>query len=161
MNDYYLEGTNGAQKKYTMCHELGHGLGLGHSDEIFYNQDLGNCMDYTNTPQNNLYPDVYNYLILEELYGRVEGELQEGDALTAEHFDEVPSEGGQDNRERSLVDEFETYASYLLDPIEVSLPLARHHSRYQWRMLHESEHAIHHERVLGNGYTVRTRILLA
>ena len=28
MNDYYLEGTNRAQKQYTMCHELGHGLGL-------------------------------------------------------------------------------------------------------------------------------------
>ena len=25
MNDYYLEGTNRAQKQYTMCHELGHG----------------------------------------------------------------------------------------------------------------------------------------
>ena len=25
MNDYYLEGTNRAQKLYTMCHELGHG----------------------------------------------------------------------------------------------------------------------------------------
>lgn len=170
MNDYYLDGTNGAQKQYTMCHELGHGLGLGHSDENFYNQDLGNCMDYTNLPQNNLYPDEYNYLILEELYGRVEGELQDGDALTAEHFDEIPSEGVQDNREskggqdireRSLEDEFETYAAYLLDPIEISLPLSLHHSRDQFRMLHESEHAIHHERVLGNGYTVRTRILLA
>ena len=25
MNDYYLEGTNRAQKMYTMCHEIGHG----------------------------------------------------------------------------------------------------------------------------------------
>ena len=40
MNDYYLEGTNRAQKMYTMCHELGHGLGLGHSDENFHNKDL-------------------------------------------------------------------------------------------------------------------------
>jgi predicted Zn-dependent protease len=44
MNDYYLEGTNMAQKQYTMCHELGHGLGLGHTDENFYNRDLGNWL---------------------------------------------------------------------------------------------------------------------
>ena len=25
MNDYYLDGTNMAQKQYTMCHEMGHG----------------------------------------------------------------------------------------------------------------------------------------
>jgi predicted Zn-dependent protease len=54
MNDYYLEGTNMAQKQYTMCHELGHGLGLGHTDENFYNRDLGNCMDYTERPENNM-----------------------------------------------------------------------------------------------------------
>lgn len=60
MNDYYLEGTNMAQKQYTMCHELGHGLGLGHTDENFYNKDLGNCMDYTEKPQNNMVRSDYD-----------------------------------------------------------------------------------------------------
>jgi hypothetical protein len=71
MNDYYLNGTNNATKGYTMCHELGHGLGLGHSDENFHNYDMGNCMDYTNHPEYNLHPDEYNFLILEGMYGNV------------------------------------------------------------------------------------------
>jgi len=180
MNDYYLEGTDGAQKHYTMCHELGHGLGLGHSDENFLNADSGNCMDYTNSPQNNLMPDEYNYLILEDLYGLVEQseELQEGgDALmTTEQFDEMPVDdddddeddrGDRSNRreeeeERTLEEiEFETYAAYLLDPIEVSLPSSINNDGGRWRVLHESEHAVHHERDLGNGYTIRTSFLLA
>lgn len=187
MNDYYLEGSDGAQKHYTMCHELGHGLGLGHSDENFLNADSGNCMDYTNSPQNNLMPDEYNYLILVDLYGLVEEseELQEGgDALmTTEKFDEMPVDDDDDDAaddkddrgdrshrreeedKRTLEEiEFETYAAFLLDPIELSIP---HHSSSinndggRWRVLHESEHAVHHERDLGNGYKIRASILLA
>lgn len=37
--------------------------------ENFYNPDLGNCMDYTNNPGNNMFPGSYNFLRLEEMYG--------------------------------------------------------------------------------------------
>jgi len=47
MNDYHLDNMAFGAKQWTMCHELGHGFGLGHWDERFYNRDLGNCMDYT------------------------------------------------------------------------------------------------------------------
>ena len=56
-----------------MCHEIGHAFGLGHTDEIFGNADLGDCMDYTNSPENNLKPTLRNYDFLFQLYGIVPG----------------------------------------------------------------------------------------
>ncbi|KAL3768902.1 hypothetical protein ACHAW5_008817 [Stephanodiscus triporus] len=157
MNDYYLEGTNAAQKQYTMCHELGHGLGLGHSDENFNNLDMGNCMDYTNTPQNNLLPGEYNFLILEELYGNVNGNNNGSSSVSAEEMmSEVPSGNGR-RAAASSVDEFETYAAYLLDPIVLSTNGEVGESR---RSLSKTKTAEHQERILGNGYSIRTSILL-
>jgi hypothetical protein len=172
MNDYYLEGTNAAQKIYTMCHELGHGLGLGHSDENFNNEDLGNCMDYTNMPQNNLRPGEQNFLILEEMYGNV----NDGDSSASlEQMLSDSSQGGR--RAVASDDEFESYAAYLSEPIAISsnviVPGADGESSRlrrsdegsaatgSWRLLSKTNRAEHHERILGNGYSIRTRILLA
>lgn len=33
MNDYFLDRSSAAERSYTMCHELGHGFGLPHTDE--------------------------------------------------------------------------------------------------------------------------------
>mmetsp|Transcript_34044 Transcript_34044/g.59829 ORF Transcript_34044/g.59829 Transcript_34044/m.59829 type:complete len:364 (+) Transcript_34044:122-1213(+) len=71
MNDYHLDKMSDAAKQNTMCHELGHGFGLGHWDEDFHNRDLGNCMDYTKKPENNQSPDRSNFLFLERMYGNV------------------------------------------------------------------------------------------
>ncbi|KAL7554251.1 hypothetical protein ACHAWF_017672 [Thalassiosira exigua] len=73
MNDYVLDKLGDAAKQWTMCHELGHGFGLGHWDEDFYNKDLYNCMDYTHAPENNQHPDRTNFLFLEHMYGNVAG----------------------------------------------------------------------------------------
>lgn len=73
MNEFYFSGTDTYQRQYTMCHEIGHGFGLPHSDENFYNKDLGNCMDYTNNPENNMAPDDTNYIFLADLYGSFDG----------------------------------------------------------------------------------------
>ena len=51
-----------------MCHEIGHGFGLPHTDENPYNTDKGNCLDYTITPDNNLYPGQVNYEKLNGMY---------------------------------------------------------------------------------------------
>ncbi|KAL7431143.1 hypothetical protein ACHAXH_002558 [Discostella pseudostelligera] len=155
MNDYYLEGTDIAQKQYTMCHELGHGLGLGHVDENFYNSDLGNCMDYTERPQNNMHPDDTNYQALADLYGVVY----------------VSTSAEMDVPENRLLteEEFEKYASHLLDPIETSSKWkvaedsngTKENARRSSRLLLKTETTEHHERDLGNGYSIRTSILLA
>ena len=73
MNEYYLQSASTDQKQYTMCHEMGHGFGLPHWDENFYNADLGNCMDYTIHPSVNMQPSRSNYDFLAEMYGTVDG----------------------------------------------------------------------------------------
>jgi len=69
LNDYYLNFEGDDQKRYTSCHELGHGFGLPHWDEDFFNKDLGNCMDYTQRPKESSKPDDSNFLFLAQLYG--------------------------------------------------------------------------------------------
>lgn len=77
MNERYMSSASKAKKQYTMCHEIGHGLGLPHTDENFLNRDLGNCLDYTNSPENNLEPGEVNFLTLLEMYGTVPGKISE------------------------------------------------------------------------------------
>ena len=48
MNDYYLDRSTPEDRLHIMCHELGHGFGLPHTDEWFWNFDQGNCMDVSN-----------------------------------------------------------------------------------------------------------------
>ncbi|MGK3761237.1 MAG: hypothetical protein ACI8RD_013555 [Bacillariaceae sp.] len=71
MNEHYLLNADYDERLYTMCHELGHGYGLPHTDENFNNKDLGNCLDYTNRPSNNLRPGQQNCNRLLEMYGAV------------------------------------------------------------------------------------------
>ena len=49
--------------------EIGHGFGLPHSDENFYNLNLGNCMDYTDRPWSNTSPDKQTFELLQDIYG--------------------------------------------------------------------------------------------
>jgi len=71
MNEFYLLNADYDERLYTMCHELGHGYGLPHTDENFKNRDLGDCLDYTDNPSNNLRPGLSNCNRLQEMYGSV------------------------------------------------------------------------------------------
>mmetsp|Transcript_32771 Transcript_32771/g.70785 ORF Transcript_32771/g.70785 Transcript_32771/m.70785 type:complete len:287 (+) Transcript_32771:173-1033(+) len=68
MNEYYLLNAEYDHRRYTMCHELGHGFGLPHTDENPYNANLGNCLDYTDDPDENLYPGDVNMRKLSNMY---------------------------------------------------------------------------------------------
>jgi len=79
MNEFYLgldkyqgvltTSTLEDQRRYTMCHEIGHGFGLSHQDATFGNPDLYTCLDYTNNPGVNLQPNPEDYHALNILYG--------------------------------------------------------------------------------------------
>lgn len=72
MNEFYLDDkSSNDEKQYTMCHEIGHGFGLLHTDENFMNAPLGDCLDYTSNPTPNLLPGLINYQKLEVMYGSV------------------------------------------------------------------------------------------
>jgi hypothetical protein len=74
MNDHFFNADSEENKRrYTMCHEIGHGFGLPHTDETFWNRDLGNCLDYTTRYEGNMKPDTGNYQFLAALYGLVSG----------------------------------------------------------------------------------------
>ncbi|KAL7501682.1 hypothetical protein ACHAWT_009551 [Skeletonema menzelii] len=72
MNLFYLRNANFFHRRFTMCHELGHGFGLAHTDENPYNKNLGNCLDYTDDPEENLLPGEVNFVKLREVYLEVE-----------------------------------------------------------------------------------------
>jgi hypothetical protein len=69
LNDSYQMSS--AMKQLVMCQEIGHGFGLGHQDENFYNAVLGTCMDYTaesNNPAANQHPNKHDYDQLVTIY---------------------------------------------------------------------------------------------
>jgi len=79
MNDTYHDTSPYNQdgwRDMVMCKEVGHAFGLGHQDEAFDNGKLGTCMDYTNNPDGppaNRAPDAHDYVVLEALYGHLDG----------------------------------------------------------------------------------------
>ena len=44
------------------------GLGLPHTDENPYNRNLGNCLDYTDDPEDNVLPGEVNFDKLANMY---------------------------------------------------------------------------------------------
>ncbi|KAL3806906.1 hypothetical protein ACHAXA_011486 [Cyclostephanos tholiformis] len=68
MNEYYLRNADFDHRRFTMCHEIGHGFGLPHTDENPHNANLGNCLDYTDNPSTNLLPGEVNMAKLRDMY---------------------------------------------------------------------------------------------
>jgi hypothetical protein len=148
-----------------MCHEMGHGFGLPHTDESFTNSDLGNCMDYTNNPSVNKQPDESNYRFLEELYGDVPGT---GNGTTAASENVNTNGGGRfrdRRRQRALFDKpipdwvLATWRSMDEEMNNHSRGSERLSAGKNWRMLHESEFGEAHEADIGGGYTIQVHKL--
>ena len=79
MNDSYLNSaTYAPYRRYVMCQEVGHTLGLGHTSEDGTND--GTCMDYS---WQNETPNAHDYEQLEAIYN--------------DHFDTVTTAKGPGN----------------------------------------------------------------
>ena len=68
-----------AYRDFVMCQEIGHTLGLDHTDENFENANDGSCMDYTNDPDGgaggassndpaNTDPNAHDFAQLSSIY---------------------------------------------------------------------------------------------
>ena len=84
MNDTYFNTATyntPAWRNLVMCQEVGHTLGLDHQDTTFDNPNLGTCMDYTNDPSTNQYPNKHDYDELVIIYTHLDSSNTVGQAV--------------------------------------------------------------------------------
>ena len=141
MNDFYLDGADESQRQYTMCHEIGHGFGLPHTDENFYNADLGNCLDYTMHPWVNEQPAAMNFDLLNKTYGTV-GTRRDLANQVVQH----------------------DHPSWVLPTFTREVRRLRevgheHAQQLGWTMVHQSEYGEIHTRHLGEDYMAHVHIM--
>ena len=143
MNEYYMNGIEGSERLYVMCHEIGHGFGLAHTDESFSNANLGNCLDYTNRfDDDQILPGQVNYERLAEKYGTVNGRNL--------------GEPGEETEMPTWV--LEEYAE------QSDVILSGNRNDFDangWVLLDESDFGAEYAISLGGGYYARIAMLLA
>jgi hypothetical protein len=159
MNDFYLKLDTDDARQYTMCHEVGHAFGLPHTDENFDNEDLGNCLDYTNNWGVNKHPSAINYAYLIDLYGPTGGRRK-----LRRHLRQI----AQRQASSSSSTMSHAISAKMSAAVKELLAHEAHPERHAriaetgWRLLHHvPHHGEEHELDLGEGYKVRVQLLLA
>jgi hypothetical protein len=131
MNNYYLRSESEEQKLYTICHELGHGFGLPHWDIDFYNKDLGNCMDYTIRPEENMLPDESNFQYLAELYGgqsaTASAATVDANTVPVQEEDKGKGKGKGNDRNRRILHKSDKEEVHYIELPEEGMILLRHY----------------------------------
>lgn len=173
MNEYYVTDNDDDQRQYTMCHEIGHGFGLPHTDENFFNKDLGNCMDYTNNPATNMQPAYPNFKFLAELYGTVDGSPVPTDdaliptnnqsAVKNQNTTESQQNGNRYHHRRRRMNQSKLPAHIVSRLADIDTLVDSGEYRTTFRLLSETENGGHtqHEVDLGDGYVVHIYTLNA
>ncbi|NJC07814.1 PEPxxWA-CTERM sorting domain-containing protein [Polymorphobacter fuscus] len=85
LNDFYFATTRyntAAWRDYTVCQELGHTLGLDHTNAVRTNANTGSCMDYTNDAAGtaggangtlaNTRPNAVDFAALNAIYANLD-----------------------------------------------------------------------------------------
>jgi hypothetical protein len=78
-------------RQLVMCQEVGHTLGLGHTDENFDNAPEGTCMDYSSDPVPNQHPNQHDYDMLDNMYAHLDS------VNTVKSSDDDSGGGGKGN----------------------------------------------------------------
>jgi len=176
MNEFYIDDkASDNERQYTMCHEIGHGFGLMHTDENFRNTPLGDCLDYTNNLEPNLLPGLINYQKLAVMYGTVEGgkggrQYVRKLALLRGH---ERLEQSLEINEGSSTSTMPAWVKERFQEKKLSLVLGRsndaaasshhagnNHSSTDWVLLHKHDLGEIHQVDLGGGYYGQVRALL-
>lgn len=165
MNDYFLKGASDAQRQYTMCHELGHGFGLPHDDEDFFNTDRNNCMDYTSNPVNNQSPNTVNYQFLADLYGTVPNDRQRKLRQKQRQQQQFQKKDEKESFNLEMEDAVEQFPSWLRSKLNNAVSSLENRKDGDsvedgWKLLHRHEHGEAHQMELGEGYSVQVHLLL-
>lgn len=130
-----------------MCHEIGHGFGLAHTDESFVNANLGNCLDYTNNfSEEQILPGQVNYDRLDEKYGTV-GRRRLAEPEYASDEKTLPS---------WIYEEYEERQAKILQRGNTDEMIAT-----GWVLLDESPMGAEFALALGDGFYIRAAMLRA
>lgn len=105
LNDSYFASSKyntAAWRAMTVCHELGHTLGLSHADNTRTNANIGSCLDLTNDPTGltagigplaNIQPGANDFRWLSTIYATPSGTQLPSTRVTLSSGLEVPEPG--------------------------------------------------------------------
>ena len=141
MNDYYLFNTmkpshsNDLNRRQTLCHELGHALGLNHQDENHFNKNTGSCMDYsvkieggTFYGPSNLAPNQLDFQSLKDAYAASDRSNNRRWKRRAHKYTKVRVRRKRDDSPRSLT-QFQKDKGHLIDEVRYGEVL---HKTYEY-----------------------------
>ena len=155
----------------TTTTEMGHGFGLPHTDETFWNKDTGECMDYTNNPSNNMHPGPDNFAFLAEMYGTLSNNNNNNRnrnlSLRRPAWSMTrTNQQGSSSSSSSMMGTKKTVPDWVFDKYHAIIPQLEsnneelHMRRHGARFLENNKHASVMEVDLGEGFILRVRKLL-
>lgn len=160
MNEYYLDNqASNDERTYTMCHEIGHGFGLMHTDENFLNSPLGDCMDYSSNLKPNLLPGLINFQRLANMYGTVDG----GGTGRNRHARYLRTKKTTDTASAPewIKNAFEEKKLSLVFNRNKNVKTTATTASNDWTLIYQHEYGEIHKVDLGDGYYAHVRVLLA
>lgn len=110
---------------------------------------MGNCLDYTHNPKNNLYPGQINFDRLAAMYGVI------GERRNLRSEDKLREATG------SYSDEYMEKYNMAVSELEELLKNPEIDENNRWRLLHEHDHGGVYVRRLDENVVMKARVLYA